>query len=126
MKKKFKAYYGFRILYVFPFPSAGHEPAGAGCDIYKMVSTQYQFKIRVLQSDNGGEYLNSTLKIFFNKHGIHHQTSCTGTPQQNGSAERKNRQLLEIVRASLYDMNVPREYWGEAVRSAAYLINHTI
>ena len=23
-KKNFKAYYGFRVLYVFPFPSVGH------------------------------------------------------------------------------------------------------
>ena len=37
----------------------------------------------------------------------------------------ENRQLLEIVRASLFDMNVAREYWGEAVKSAAYLINRT-
>ena len=66
-------------------------------EFYKMVSTQYQSKIRVLQSDNGGEYLNSTLKFFFKEHGIRHQTSCVGTPQQNGLAERKNRQLLEIV-----------------------------
>ena len=25
-QKIFKAYYGFRVLYVFPFPSAGHWP----------------------------------------------------------------------------------------------------
>ena len=31
-------------------------------DLYKIVSTQYQCKIRVLQSDNGGQYLNSILK----------------------------------------------------------------
>ena len=79
-------------------------------ELYKMVSTQYQYKIRVLQSDNGREYLNATLKSFFHKHGIRHQTSCAGTPQQNGLVERKNRQLLEIVRASLFDMNIPREY----------------
>ncbi|KAG8388025.1 hypothetical protein BUALT_Bualt02G0082300 [Buddleja alternifolia] len=48
-----------------------------------------------------------------------------GTPQQNGLAERKNRQILEVVRASLFGMKVSREYWGEAVRSAAYLINRT-
>ena len=24
LEKKFKAYYGFRVPYVFPFPSAGH------------------------------------------------------------------------------------------------------
>ena len=31
-RKIFKAYYGFRVLYVFPFPSAGHEPTGSGRD----------------------------------------------------------------------------------------------
>ena len=29
-RKIFKAYYGFRVLYVFPFPSAGHWPMGFG------------------------------------------------------------------------------------------------
>ena len=29
-RKIFKAYYGFRVLYVFQFPSAGHEPTGSG------------------------------------------------------------------------------------------------
>ena len=31
-RKIFKAYYGFRVLYVFPFPSAGHWPIGSGRD----------------------------------------------------------------------------------------------
>ena len=31
-RKIFKAYYGFRVLYVFPFPSAGHGPTGSGRD----------------------------------------------------------------------------------------------
>ena len=31
-RKNFKAYYGFRVLYVFPFPSAGHWPLGSGRD----------------------------------------------------------------------------------------------
>ena len=31
-KKIFKAYYGFRVLYVFSFPSAGHWPMGSGRD----------------------------------------------------------------------------------------------
>ena len=31
-KKIFKAYYGFRVLYVFPFPSAGHGHIGSGRD----------------------------------------------------------------------------------------------
>ena len=90
-----------------------------------MVSTQYQKQIRVLQSDNGTEYMDAPLDNFLNLHGIRHQTSCTYTPQQNGLAERKNRQILEVVRASLFGMNMPRFYWGEAVKSAAYIINRT-
>ncbi|RVW83945.1 Retrovirus-related Pol polyprotein from transposon TNT 1-94 [Vitis vinifera] len=43
--------------------------------------------------------------------------------QQNGVAERKNRHLLEVVRASLIAAKTPISYWGEAITSAAYLIN---
>lgn len=32
---------------------------------------------------------------------------------------------MEVLRASLFGINVPREYWGEAIKSAAYLINWT-
>ncbi|CAL9003914.1 unnamed protein product, partial [Prunus brigantina] len=49
--------------------------------------------------------------------------TCPYTPQQNGVAERKNRHLLEVVRASLFDAQMPRSFWGEAVCSAVYLIN---
>ncbi|CAL9018497.1 unnamed protein product, partial [Prunus brigantina] len=42
---------------------------------------------------------------------------------KNGVAERKNRHLLEVVRASLFGANMPRPFWGEAVLSAAYLTN---
>ena len=38
----------------------------------------------------------------------------------------KNRQILEVVRASLFGMHMPRYYWGEAAKSAVYLINQTL
>ena len=79
-------------------------------EFHKMVSTQYQKQIRVLQSDNGTEYMDASLGKFLNIHGIRHQTSCTYTPQQNGLAERKNRQILEVVHASFFGMNMPRFY----------------
>ena len=90
---------------------------------YKMVETQFHEKIKILRSDNGGEFVNHNLCQFLEAHGIEHQRTCPYTPQQNGVAERKNRQLLEVVRASLFDAQMPRSFWGEAVCSAAYIIN---
>ena len=36
---------------------------------------------------------------------------------------RENRHVLETVRALLFQHKVPKNYWGEAVLTATYLIN---
>ncbi len=56
-------------------------------------------------------------------HGIIHQTTCSGVPHQNGVAERKNQHLLEVARSLMFQMNVPKYMWSEAVITATYLIN---
>ena len=90
---------------------------------HEMIETQYNAKVRVLRSDNGGEYQSSDLQKYLEEHGIIHQTTCSNTPQQNGVAEQKNRHLLEVVRASLIAAKILISYWGEAITSTAYLIN---
>ena len=87
------------------------EVSTAFQEFQKMVLTQYQRQIRTLQSDNGTEFMDQMLGNFLQRHGIQHQTSCTYTPQQNGLVERKNRQIIEIVRVSLFGMNLPKYYW---------------
>ena len=74
---------------------------------YNIICTQYNARIKVLHSDKGGEYQSSELQQFLDLQGSIHQTSCTDTPQQNGVAERKNRHLLEVVRASLIEAHMP-------------------
>ena len=88
-----------------------------------MVLTQYQRHIRTLQSDNGTEFMDQVLGNFLQHHEIRHQTSWTYTPQQNGLAERKNKQIMEIVCASLFGMNLPKYYWGGAVKSITYVMD---
>ena len=90
---------------------------------HKVVRTQFRSEIQALRTDNGGEFVNQELENYLTEHGIAHQTTCPYTPQQNGVAERKNRHLLEVVRASLFDAQMSTSYWGEAVTAAAYLIN---
>ena len=53
---------------------------------------------------------------------IFHQTSYVDTPQ-NGVAERKNRHILKIVRALLFQMHVPKHFWADAISIACFLIN---
>jgi len=56
-------------------------------------------------------------------HDILHQSSFVGTPQQNGVAERKNRDLLEQTQALMIQMHVPKSFWSQGVLSVAYIIN---
>ena len=90
-----------------------------------MVATQFGIQLKVLRFDNGGEYLKQELTDFMRSVGVIHQTTCPYSPQQNGVAERKNRQLLEITRSLLIGGHVPSHLWGEALSSAVYLINRT-
>ncbi|CAL2227459.1 unnamed protein product [Prunus armeniaca] len=90
-----------------------------------MVSTQFHARVKVFQTDNGGEYVNNTLESFFCTQDIIHQMTTPFTPHQNGVSKRKNQQLLEVARSLILDMSVPYHIWGHAVLSAAYLINRT-
>ncbi|KAJ7954402.1 Retrovirus-related Pol polyprotein from transposon TNT 1-94 [Quillaja saponaria] len=90
---------------------------------HKLVCTQFDGKVKILRSDNGTEYTEGNFQKYLRDHGIMHQTSCVDTSAQNGTAERKNRHLLEVARSLMFTMNVPKAYWGDAVLSAAYLIN---
>ena len=94
-------------------------------DFITMVKTQFETNIKVIRSDNGTEFVNQELQLFFKENGILHETSCVGTPQQNGVAERKNRHILEISRALLIESNVPKYFWDSAVLFAVYLMNRT-
>ncbi|KAL6322939.1 hypothetical protein AAG906_022777 [Vitis piasezkii] len=91
----------------------------------KMVETQSGQNVKVLRADNGGEYTSKDayLTIFLN--GILFQTSCVGTPQQNGRVERKHKHILNVGRALRFQANLPIYFWGESVLAAAHLINRT-
>ena len=77
-------------------------------EFYRMIENQFQTKISILTSDNGTEYFNKILETFSKEKGILHQSSCFDTPEHNGIAERKNKHLLEVARAMMFYMNIPK------------------
>jgi hypothetical protein len=51
------------------------------------------------------------------------ERTVPGTPQHNGVAERMNRTLTERARSLRVQSGLPKQFWAEAVNTAAYLIN---
>ncbi|KAL6335909.1 hypothetical protein AAG906_003534 [Vitis piasezkii] len=88
-----------------------------------MVDRQFSQTVKVVQSDNGTEF--KCLLDYFSATGILFQTSCVGTPQQNGRVERKHKHILNVGRALRFQANLPIYFWGESVLAAAHLINRT-
>lgn len=88
-----------------------------------MVEAKFTAKIYKIRCDNGGEYSSQNFKNFCKEKGIKIQYTVAYNPEQNGVAERYNRTIMEKARCMLYDSNLDKSLWGEAVRSAVYLIN---
>ena len=82
-------------------------------------------KIKILRSDNGGEYTSAEFAAYLTKEGVRHELTIPHTPQQNGVAERLNRTLIESVRTMLADSKLPHKFWAEALSTAVYLRNRS-
>ena len=87
-------------------------------NFYHIIQTQFGSLIKRLCSNNGREYVNQNLSNFLKDNDVVHELTCVDLPQQNGVAERKNRHLLEVGRALLFQMSIPKSYWGEVVLTA--------
>ncbi|KAK8951426.1 hypothetical protein KSP39_PZI003901 [Platanthera zijinensis] len=100
------------------------------CDVFscfqtfhKMVQTQFNSSIYVLQSDNGGKYDDrGAFGSYLISHGIIHQITCVHTSTLNGVTEQKNRHLVDVAHCLLAMMHLPKSYWV-IVLIAAHLIN---
>lgn len=55
--------------------------------------------IKCLRTDRGGEFNSTEFNDFCKQHGVKRQLTTAYTPQQNGVAERKNRTVMNLVRA---------------------------
>jgi hypothetical protein len=93
-------------------------------DFAKMVQTQYSKAIKVFRTDNAREYRQTDLSTILKHYGTIFHTSCAGTSQQNGRAERKLCHILDTVRALTNAASTPVSFWGKAALTAVYTINH--
>jgi len=88
-----------------------------------LVEKENDKSIRILKTDGGGEYTSKDFEAFCTSQGVVHEVTAPYTPQHNELAERRNRTLLNMTRSMIKQKNLPHKFWGEAVTTAAYIIN---
>ena len=106
-------------------------------DVFKAykaeVENQLSKRIKSVKSDRGGEYYGrydgsgeqrpGPFAKFLEECGIVPQYTMPGSPSMNGVAERRNRTLKDMVRSMISHSTLPESLWGEALKTAAYILN---
>jgi transposase InsO family protein len=105
-------------------------------DIFKIfkaeIKNQHNLKIKVVQSDRGGEYYGrhtpygqvpGPFARFLQKNGIVAQYSTPDEPQQNGVPERRNRTLMDMMRSMISYSDLPLSLWMDALKTVIHILN---
>ncbi|SGY81030.1 BQ5605_C009g05443 [Microbotryum silenes-dioicae] len=71
-------------------------------------------RVKMLRSDNRGEYISTAFNGFCVARGICRELTIPYTPKQNGQAKRLNRSIVEGTLALLIDSGLPHTCWDEA------------
>ncbi|GJS40625.1 retrovirus-related pol polyprotein from transposon TNT 1-94 [Tanacetum coccineum] len=81
----------------------------------KMIQVRLKVPVQRIRTDNGTEFVNQTLREYYEKVDISHETSVARSPQQNGVVERHNRTLIEVARTMLIYAKALLFLWAEAL-----------
>ena len=93
---------------------------------FKQVERQYERMVKGLRSDRGGEFLGNDFRQWLTGQGILHQLTCSYSPEQNGVAERMNRELAEKTRCILLQADLPKKFWEHAMGYVAWVKNRVV
>ncbi|GJY30664.1 retrovirus-related pol polyprotein from transposon TNT 1-94 [Tanacetum coccineum] len=81
----------------------------------KKIQLRLKVTVQRIRTDNETEFVNQTLREYYEKIGNSHETYVACSPQQNGVIERRNRALIEVARTMLIYAKAPLFLWTEAV-----------
>ena len=78
-------------------------------------------RVKILRCDSGKEYLNYRFCKFAKEKGIILNNYPAYLHELNGTAERFNRTIMDMVRCLLAEAQVHKQYWPEILCAATYL-----
>nr|GEX92744.1 Gag-Pol polyprotein [Tanacetum cinerariifolium] len=92
----------------------------------KMIQVRLNVPVRRIRTENGIEFVNQTLRDYYEGVGISHETSVARSLQQNGVVERHNRTLIEAACKMLIYAQAPLFLWAVAVATVCFTQNRSI
>ncbi|WVZ78040.1 hypothetical protein U9M48_025815, partial [Paspalum notatum var. saurae] len=103
-----------RYMWVMVLGSEG-EAADAIRRVQAAAEAECGCKLRVLRTDNGGEFTAAEFASYCADEGIQRHYSTQYSPQQNGVVERRNQTVVGMARALLKQRGMLAVFWGEAM-----------
>jgi transposase InsO family protein len=82
-------------------------------------------KLRVLHTDNGGEFTVAEFVSYYVDEGVHHHYSTSYSLQQNGVIKRCKQTIVGMARTLLRQRGKLAVFWGEAVVTTVYILNRS-
>ena len=95
-----------RYVWVYPLQSKD-QVFRKFCEWKTMVEKTTGKSVKVLRTDNGGEFTSAEFEAHLKENGICHELTIQKNPEQNGVAERMNWTLVETTRSMLVNSNLP-------------------
>jgi transposase InsO family protein len=80
-------------------------------ELKALIENLSERKIKILRSDNGGEYTSKEFVNFCKDVKIKRELTTPYNPQQNSVAERKNRMIMEVVKTMIHDQDLRMFLW---------------
>jgi hypothetical protein len=113
-----------RYMWVMILGSKG-EDANAIRRVQVAAEAECGCKLRVLRTDNGGEFTVAEFASYCADEGVQRHYSAPYDPQQNGVVERRNQTVVGKAQALLKQRGMSAVFWGEAVVTAVYILNRS-
>ncbi|CAI7804243.1 unnamed protein product [Closterium sp. NIES-53] len=115
-----------RAVWVYPLKTKGEVAAAVLKEWMPRAQRESGHKVKVIRTDNGGEFIGADFEAVLKEKGIQHQLTVPYNPQQNGVAERFNRTLQEGARTLLGCAGLPDPFWVTALRQVALVKNRVL
>jgi hypothetical protein len=94
------------------FLKSKDEVFGKFKEFKALIENLYERNIKILSSDNGGEYTSKEFLNFCKDVKIKRELTTPYNPQQNGVAERKNRTIMEAPKTMIHDQDLTMHLWA--------------